>query len=308
MRKSLLFIFSLISLSAFSQTNWIKEHAVWHFRFTNISYSGTGYVKVWDSGDTTIQNKVCKKLKAVKHSFEHINPQGDIQEYITNYFGGIVYYSNDTVYHWDQDHFSVLFDFSAQVNDQWILQTGGMPLPSCNDTSVCIVQSVGSVNIGGQIYPELYLGYGLNAGFHVSGKVNARFGAALDYLFPRERWCDTLGFFDADELTFLCFEDDSLYYNPTGGACEYYLGLDESKLTQVSVFPNPSSGKIELLSDVPLKQIKVLNVLGAVLREVDTELTLKEIDLSELPHGTYYLNIENSNGEHVIKPIQLSDR
>lgn len=33
-----------------------------------------------------------------------------------------------------------------------------------------------------------------------------------------------------------------------------------------------------------------------------------EIDLSELPSGTYYLNIENSDGKQVIKPIQFSGR
>ncbi len=63
-----------------------------------------------------------------------------------------------------------------------------------------------------------------------------------------------------------------------------------------SVFPNPSEGKIEI------------NVPGTTLKEFKTNLTLMEIDLSELPSGTYYLNIENSDGKQVIKPIQFSGR
>ncbi len=300
MKKTLLFIFVLISLSSLSQSIWTKGNAVWHYRFYNIS---SGYIKVWENGDTTIQNKVCTKLKSVKHDFSQINQQGDLAEFVTDYIGGIIYISNDTVYHWDTDHFSVLYDFSATMNDTWVLQSGG-GAPGCNDTSICVVQSAGTVNLGGQNYTELTLSYAPGSSEYVSGKVNSRFGPSEAYLLPFYRNCDST-MVEFDQISFICFEDDSLYYNPSGGACEFYLGYEEHYLNKVSVYPNPSSGKIELLSDVPLKTIKVMNVLGSILKEYNTNLTLKEIDLTELPQGTYYLNIENSNGERVIQPIQL---
>ena len=84
------------------------------------------------------------------------------------------------------------------------------------------------------------------------------------------------------------------------------MGLNESALDPVIVFPNPSSGKIELLSDIPLKSIQVIDALGTVLKEFHTNLTLAEIDLAELPGGTYYLKIENTNDERTIRPIQLT--
>jgi hypothetical protein len=304
MKKSLLFIFALVSLSALSQsTIWTKGHAVWHYRFTNLSY---GYIKVWEDGDTTIQNKVCTKLKSVKHDFSQINQQGDLAEFVSDYIGGYIYVSNDTVYHWDEDHFSVLYDFSSTMNDTWVLHDG-VPALGCDDTSICVVQSAGTVNLGGQNYTELTLSYAPGSSEYVSGKVNSRFGPSESYLLPFYRNCDST-IVEWDQISFICFEDDSLYYNPTNGACEYYLGLPESAMSSVSVFPNPSSGKIELLSDVPLKSIQIINVVGATLKTFDANLTLKEIDLTELPQGTYYLKIENSNGEHLIKPIQLSGR
>ncbi|MNK24822.1 hypothetical protein D3C87_431370 [compost metagenome] len=308
MKQALLFIFACVSLSGFSQSNWIKDHAVWHYKYFNHSMLGSGYIKVWDAGDTTIQNKVCTKLDAEQHYFMPTGPEWNLMEIVTDYVSGIVYFSNDTVYHWDQDHFSVLYDFSAQANDQWLLQTGGSPGFSCNDTSVCIVQSVGTVIIGGQNYRELTVGYAPDAGFHIRGRVNTRFGASQGYVLPFNRSCDSITSIDLDQITFICYEDDSLYYNPTGESCEYYLGLNEFEKNRITVFPNPSAGKIELLSEVPLKNIKVMNLLGATLKEVNTNLTLTEIDLSELPKGTYYLDIENSNGERSVKPIQLSGK
>ncbi len=304
MKKSLLFIFALISLSSLSQSIWTKGNAVWHYRFYNIS---SGYIKVWEDGDTTLQNQVCTKLKSVKHEFFTTGPNGGLMETSSDYIQGAVYVSNDTVYYWDIDHFSVLYDFSAQVGDQWLLQTGVNPSFDCNDTSVAIVESVGAVNIGGQNYTELTMGYAPDANCFIQGKANSRFGA-LGYLLPFPRSCDSTIIVEWDQLSFLCFEDDSLFYNPSGEACEIHLGLEETEMNKVSVFPNPSSGNIELLSELPLKQIQVINMIGSTLKEFRPNVTLVEIDLSELPQGTYYLNLENQNGEKVVKVIQLSGR
>jgi hypothetical protein len=303
MKKSLLFIFAFISLSSMAQSIWTKGNAVWHYRFHNIS---NGYIKVWEDGDTTIQNRVCTKLKSVKHGFYITGPGGGLMETVSNYIGGFIYVSNDTVYHWDTDHFSVLYDFSATMNDTWILHSGTSTF-GCNDTSVCVVQSAGTVNLGGQNYTELTLSYAPDANEYVAGKVNSRFGSSEGYVLPFFRNCDST-IVEWDQISFLCFEDDSLYYNPSGQACEYYLGLNEEGMGKVTVFPNPSPGKIELLSDIPLKKIQVMNVLGMTLKEVETTLTLIEIDLTELPSGTYYLNSENAKGERVIKTIQISGR
>lgn len=305
MKNTVLIVLLLISFCGMSQSNWIKENAVWHYKYFNPSMPGYGYIKVWDNGDTTIQNIVCTKLKAVKHAFEPINANWDLTEFVSNYESGIVYYSNDTVYRWNGNEFKMMYDFSAQTGNSWNLHTGtNMPF-GCGDTSRLIVNSVGSVNLGGNSYNELNVSSTDSSHYFISGKINARFGPSQNYLFPWTKACTNQGAYDVDQITFVCFEDDSLYYNPTGEACEYYLGLDESTRNSVSLFPNPSKGKIELLSDIPLKSIKVINIVGATLKEIRTDLTLKEIDLSELPQGTYYLEIENKAGARTVKTVQL---
>lgn len=85
-------------------------------------------------------------------------------------------------------------------------------------------------------------------------------------------------------------------------------GLNEAVKKSVAVFPNPSQGKVEVLSEVPLKRINVLNILGTLIKQVNTDLTLTEVDLSGLPQGTYYLDIENRNGEKAVKSVQVSGR
>lgn len=302
MKKFFLFIFALISLQASSQTIWTKGHAVWHYRFNNVAE--TGYIKLWETGDTIVQGKQCINLKSERHSFMMTGPNGGYFESVTDYIGGTVYIANDTVYYWDQDHFSVLCDFSAQASDQWLLQTGGNPAFGCNDTSVCMVQSTGTTWINGQNYAELTLTSQTGSACYLSGKANARFGASQGYLLPFPTGCDST-IVEWDQVSFSCFEDDSLYYNPGGQACEIHLGLDESLKQGVSVFPNPSSGKIGLLSDVPLKQIRVVDVLGTLLKKQESNLTLNMVDLTGLPQGTYYLDLEDVNGLRIMKSVQL---
>lgn len=308
MKNKLLIIFVLIGLSAFSQSAiWTKGNAVWHYGFTNVAESG--YVKLWEAGDTTILGIQCTKIKGARHSFMMTGPNGPLFESTTNFMAGIVYTSNDTVFYWSDyaDQFFVLYDFSAQVNDQWVLDTVSAG-HGCNDTSICVVDAVNPVSLNGQNAIELTVSPTADSPSELRGYINSRFGAMGCYLSPFPRWCDNQGALDIDQVSFLCYQDDSLYYNPSGGACEYYLGLDESGLSSVSVFPNPSQGRIQFLSDIPLKNIKVMNVIGTILEDIRTDLTLKEIDLSDLPQGTYYLDIENQNGEKVIKTIQLQNK
>ncbi|MNK24823.1 hypothetical protein D3C87_431380 [compost metagenome] len=305
MKKGLLLIFAFISLHSLAQSVWIKDNAMWHYKYINFGTPGSGYIKIWDDGDVVIHNKVCSNLKAQRHHFMNWGPQQEMTEFVSSYIEAAVYVSNDTVFYWDQDHFSVLYDFSAQVNDHWLLQTGAdTTINSCNDTSMAVVHAVGTINLDGQNYTELVLGASNGSGVYLAGRANARFGSSQAYLLPFPTNCNsTIVEFDAVSL--VCFQDDELYYNPTGETCEYYLSVNNRVKITVSVFPNPSVGKFELLSEIPLKKIKVMNVLGAVLKEFDSNLTLTEIDLSEMPQGTYYLNIEDSNGGQTVKPVQL---
>jgi hypothetical protein len=311
MKNMLLIIFATVSLSVQSQSNWIKGNAVWNYEWFSPGF--TGSLRVETVEDTIIQGHTCQKLKCDNHEIFTINQNGDQAHYITTSYA-FIYFEQDTVWHLRNNQFSVLYDFTAMEGQTRFFATG-MENQECNDSSYLIIDDV----YGGALN-------GVNATFYQirdsstnslqhGGLVNSHFGmmsADFDFshsFFPVGAWCMS-GPNEGRLYKLRCFEDDSLTYNPGNIDCEYYtyLKLDESKLNAISVFPNPSSGKIELLSDIPLKKIQVMSITGSLLKEIRTDLTLKEIDLSELPQGTYYLNIENSNGEHVIKPIQLSGR
>lgn len=299
-----LLILGFVSLS-FGQTNWIKGNAVWHYSFNNIS---SGWIKLWTSGDTVIQTKTCTILKSIKHEFIITGPSGNQVESETAYINGYVYYENDTVFYWNSDHFSVLYDFNAVAGEEWVLSDVNNTGLQCDDSSIIQVESVSQIAIGGDLYNELTVSPTTGSSIFVGSRVNTRFGSSSSYLLPFGRNCDSTVIVEFDQIQFTCFQDDSLYYNPSGSSCEYYLAIEESGKSSLIVFPNPAQEKVEILSDVAVKKIKVYDVFGKLIEEINTLSTMQKIDVSAYEAGTYFIQIETLGGEKVVRSIQISGK
>ena len=74
----------------------------------------------------------------------------------------------------------------------------------------------------------------------------------------------------------------------------------------ISIFPNPSSDRIQILNksnNTPLKEIKVFDTTG---REVYSNFIFKgeTIDISKFSNGMYYLIMKRDNKLKTIKFIK----
>jgi hypothetical protein len=82
---------------------------------------------------------------------------------------------------------------------------------------------------------------------------------------------------------------------------------DLPALNSLSVFPNPSNGKIHLQTNGAEKfqggMLTVYNVIGEVVYSFKTITGQQDIDLSELPGGVYFLQIKNDQGMGIKKII-----
>ena len=66
----------------------------------------------------------------------------------------------------------------------------------------------------------------------------------------------------------------------------------------LSIYPNPASGIVTIVAgNISIQQIRVLNVLGEeVLSVPDFHESEINLDISKLPSGTYFMQIETTNG------------
>ena len=63
-----------------------------------------------------------------------------------------------------------------------------------------------------------------------------------------------------------------------------------------AIYPNPTSGDLFITTAANMKNITIVNVLGQVVYDMDTEGTETRVDMAKLGNGIYMVNIVTEIG------------
>jgi hypothetical protein len=305
--KKLVFISFLLFCSQIKSQVWIDQDAEWHFSFWNISSYGHAVINY--TADTIIEGNNCQILKATAHRYsvdmnwEHFYMGPD--PYPTIY----TYVSGDTVFYYNKNKFFVLYNFSAQPGDSWVLDDE-IKGNGCNQ-SVCIVDSVGTIEINGQNLRWISLSSEVGSTFGLSGKVVEKFGSLYGYTFPIYLHCDTTEVAHHDFLSFSCYEDISfpLYNTSTTGNCATSLSIQALKnnSNEFKLYPNPAGDVLHLLyesEEQKILKVRFTDMTGRLVLSMElpsnTQTTLNTTDLT----GTVYI-LNLFDGEVIIGQKKL---
>ena len=84
-------------------------------------------------------------------------------------------------------------------------------------------------------------------------------------------------------------EITALYISSTTDVKEF------SKDNQISIYPNPSTNVVFIESNSDIHQIKIMNVLGQVVKTLQANSKRVSISTTDLPDNIYFIQINNSN-------------
>jgi len=87
-------------------------------------------------------------------------------------------------------------------------------------------------------------------------------------------------------------EDDTIYFDNVFGQAEY-LSLDENSKSSVKVFPNPTSDIVNLTTEFPVEEIKIMDITGKLIHTSTNE---QSVNLSSYNSGVYFLKV-TQNGK-----------
>lgn len=76
--------------------------------------------------------------------------------------------------------------------------------------------------------------------------------------------------------------------------------VDVSSANSVSVYPNPTSGILNIQSDQNIQNIQLISVEGKIIRNYQAQ---NQINLSELPKGVYVVKVKLVDGKTEVKKI-----
>ncbi|RMG85120.1 MAG: hypothetical protein D6714_06590 [Bacteroidetes bacterium] len=181
MKTPLLSLFVLFTFQTFiNAQNWAPVGAKWTYTYTKFWSPEISYNIVESVGDTTINGKSCRILRSEKEACDMPWEDGNQVDFY-------MYDENDTVYYYNPDlnDFTILYDFNAQVGDEWITE---MPQSQFNVADVPVfvrVDSVGIVAAAGMDLKIWHVTYYVNGG----GFQNQYKSAIV------EKWGDLQSFF-----------------------------------------------------------------------------------------------------------------
>lgn len=280
----------------FSQNIWIRPHAVWHYGYTDPALS-SGFIKIRYTADTLIGDHDFEILEGTRYRFQMTGPNPeDVVMDSSSYGRWFTYADGNTVFYYKNDQLYVLYNFSMTTGDTWTVETGSSWF-ACDDTSSIRVTDFGSETIQNQTMRYMDLEANDSSSFGINARVLSRIGTVgNDFLFPTPRNCDPNTIVDFTLYNFLCYEDDSISYNPGGGYCEWYLGLEEKQAITVGISPNPVRDWLSVTVAEAGSTYEILTITGQQIASGMFQLPGGTIDVASLASGVYYLHITDQQG------------
>ena len=137
--------------------------------------------------------------------------------------------------------------------------------------------------------------------FAPAGGFNERFGAyeenysPWNFLFPNFASCDPGIAVEYYRFSFKCFQDDELFYNPSGEDCEYFLnhaGLAGIKNNTLSIAPNPVSSNENITINAQ-GNYTIVDIQGKAIQKGTIENN--SVQLINVESGIYFFILDNEN-------------
>ena len=181
------------------------------------------------------------------------------------------------------------------------------PKPLCNSSSdlTCAAGS-STQNFIKAFGNRLDYGFVTNTNDHVAHRVFVTFEEAKEYTITVDARSSYL-FVDKMVLRRSNVSDSVAFnLNNTESTCyDASLSTNDINQKELKIYPNPTTGKIEI-KNLPLNSNLIIsNIFGAAVRKISSKTTTKIIDISDLESGVYFITNSDVNNHFVKKIIKI---
>ena len=259
----------------------------WYYEIENADGSIT-YQHLEYAADTTVNDEPVHILVRINTLYDKNLHEEKSYEYI--------YERDNKVYWWNKtlNEFTMLYDFAAQVGDEWEIKVG-------TESLLMHVDEEGTVDYNGQTYRTLTVSDPQDL---FSGTIICGVGHETSF-FP-ERLMTKGDDYRVGGMRCV-WQYGQLIIQTTETACDevyfnFHYDVDETTADGFQVYPNPTSGLITV-SGTQSDEYRIINLQGQTvwsgtsLRGAEPNGATKQsnltIDVSSLPNGMYFINVNN---------------
>jgi len=303
MRVRILLLFIFISVYGLSQS-WPYESSRWIYPFSAPGMWGT--YEIITDGDSLIQGVSCKRVLMNKISNWCLNADCDVYTAVSGFQDyALLHQQGDSILRWDGTAFRLLYDFGAEVGDQWLVSVSYLET-DCSDSAIVEVMEAGIMGVLGEERRYIDIQTVSNAQVGLSGRAIEGMGLVQEgwsmyganAFLPGILACDGSFIYDGDDTSFSCYYDDDLgVYSPSGSECEF-LKIESYTIQSLDIYPNPTRDFVMLEfpenQDFSSLEIEMVTLLGEIIpipQQYESEFssTSLQLDMREVPEGLYIL-------------------
>ena len=267
----------------------------WYYEIENENGSIT-YQYLYQSGDTIVNDEPTHILVRINTLYDK-----DVHEEMTHEY---VYERDNKVYWWNKtlEEFTMLYDFEAEVGDEWEIKVG-------NESLVMHVDAVENIEYEGRTWRMLHVS---DANDLFSGDIVCGIGHLTSF-FP-ERLMDNGDGVRVEGLRCYWIEDELVFKygdEDCDAIYEELHGLDEdgpstpSTGSGLTVYPNPTNGVLFVethgRASLSNQTYRITNLMGQTVLSGSITAETQQIDVSGLPKGMYFISIGSETRKFVVR-------
>jgi len=265
----------------------------WYYEIENENGSIT-YQYMYQAGDTIVQDEPTHILVKINTLYDK-----GLRDEVTHEY---VYKRDNKVYWWNKtsEEFTVLYDFEAEVGDEWEIKVG-------TESLIMHVDAVEVVEYEGSFYRMLRVSDPEDL---FSGNIVCGIGHLTSF-FP-ERLMNNGDGLRVDGLRCYWIEDE-LVFKPGDEDCDAVYsevhGIEEDGPSTGSrtfaVYPNPTNGVLFVqtlhATSLPAETYRITNLMGQTLLAGQIKAETQQINVSSLPQGMYFITIAGETRKFVVR-------
>ncbi len=278
--KNYLLLLSILYSTCFiraQNTDFAPVGTRWIYSESNFALQGVPYI-MEVTGKENFEGKWCSRF----------DKQPNTQDKL------YLFTENDTVFYYSflSEQFEMLYDFTAEVGDSWIIgglegYTPNNPLLYASDTIT--VDSISNLFISGDTLKVWHINhtFWFDWGDRIIEKVGND-GLPL----PR------FGLFETNVWGLRCFETSDMFYQFVPYPCDTIFSTTittnaPEEALKIQVSPNPATNFIQLPWNGPLESLQLFNALGRQMPSGRFHLSegRLEVPVGHLPTGMYFLSL-----------------
>ena len=288
--------------------NVISFPSEWYYEILNENGSIT-YQYMYQAGDTIVNDEPTQILVKINTLYD----KGPHEEITREY----VYERDGKVYWWNKtlEEFTVLYDFSAQVDDSWVIKVG-------TETLIMHVNAVETLEYEGKTYRMLHVS---DAGDFFSGDIVCGIGHLTSF-FPERLMRNSDGF-RVEGLRCYWVEDELVFNLDGEEECDAIYsevhGIEEGGPSTGSgaftVYPNPTNGILFVETfpetsrngmfvssetfqetSLPDQTYRITNLMGQTIKTGQITAKTQQIDVTNLPQGMYFISLGDVTRKFIV--------